>query len=238
MSRTLFISDLHLDPARPAVTAALAGFLKDHSDCDALYVLGDLFEAWIGDDDDSPLATGIAALFHVFAGAGPDLYFMRGNRDFLLGDDWCHRAGGKLVSDPTLIDAYGTPVLLMHGDSLCTGDSEYMAFRAMARDPAWQAELLAKPPEERRALAAQLRQMSREANSNKAEDIMDVTPTEVERVMREAGVSRLLHGHTHRPGRHEYACGERWVLGDWAGSGWYLEATSSSFELIEFQIKQ
>ena len=196
MQRTLFISDLHLDSARPAVIAALATFLRNNTNCDALFVLGDLFEAWVGDDDDSALASEVAALFREFTAAGPALYLMQGNRDFLLGAGFCDSVNGVLLDDPTVIDLYGTPTLLMHGDSLCTGDAEYVAFRARARSPEWQAELLAKPLPERRALAAQLRAMSREANSNKAEDIMDVTPSEVLRVMSEAGVGRLIHGHT------------------------------------------
>jgi len=229
--RTLLISDLHLDPARPAVTAALAEFLHQHIDCDALYILGDLFEAWIGDDDDAPLAAEVAALLRGFSAAGPDLYLMRGNRDFLLGGVFCAAAGARLLPDYALIDLYGTPTLLMHGDSLCTADADYMAFRATARDPAWQADLLARPLAERRALAAELRGRSRAANSIKSEDIMDVTPFEVERVMAEAGVRRLVHGHTHRPGRHSGDYGERWVLGDWGERGWYIEATSDGFEI-------
>ncbi|MFV8816847.1 UDP-2,3-diacylglucosamine diphosphatase [Haliea sp. E17] len=236
MSRTLFISDLHLDPARPDITRALAGFLQNQTTCDTLYVLGDLFEAWIGDDDDAPLAAEVAALFRNFSAAGPALYFMRGNRDFLLGDDWCARAAGTLLPDPSVVDIHGTPVLLMHGDSLCTGDAEYMAFRTQARDPQWQAQVLARPLAERRALAAQLRAMSKEANSNKAEDIMDVTPAEVEREMLEHGVSTLIHGHTHRPAWHQLTSGERWVLGDWDTHGWYLEITSGGFKLHKFVI--
>jgi len=236
VSRTLFISDLHLDAARPEITSALAAFLDNNTDCNALYVLGDLFEAWVGDDDDAPLAAETAALFHRFSAAGPRLFFMCGNRDFLLGEDWCARAGGSLLADPTVTDIQGRQVLLMHGDSLCTGDAEYMAFRAQARDPQWQAAILARPLAERRALAAQLRTMSREANSNKAEDIMDVTPSEVEREMAERGVSLLIHGHTHRPACHELDFGERWVLGDWDSHGWYLEATSSGFSLEKFAI--
>jgi len=238
VSRTLLISDLHLDAGRPHITGTLADFLHQNTDCDALYILGDLFEAWVGDDDDSPLAADVAALLAGFAAAGPKLYLMRGNRDFLLGEGWSARAGAKLLPDPTLADLYGTPTLLMHGDSLCTADADYMAFRATSRDPDWQAEVLAKPLAERRALAAQLRQMSREASSNKPEDIMDVTPSEVERVMTEADVPALVHGHTHRPARHEYPWGERWVLGDWNSRGWYIEATSSGFELIDFNINQ
>ncbi len=236
MSRTLFISDLHLDPARPGIIRALAGFLRSNTDCDALYVLGDLFEAWVGDDDDAPLAAEVAGLFREFSAAGPALHFMRGNRDFLLGGAWCESAGGDLVADPTEVDLYGRQTLLMHGDSLCTGDAAYMQFRAMARDPGWQAQVLSRPLAERRALAAQLRAQSKEANSNKAEDIMDVTPAEVEREMAEHGVRYLIHGHTHRPACHELSFGERWVLGDWDSHGWYLESTSSGFELQKFPI--
>lgn len=236
MSRTLFISDLHLDPARPEITGALAAFLNDHSDCSTLYVLGDLFEAWVGDDDDSAFVASVAALFADFSAQGPGLMLMQGNRDFLLGEDFCNRIGATLLPDPSTIDLYGTPTLLMHGDSLCTGDAEYMRFRSSARSPQWQAELLAKPLAERRALAEQLRSMSKEANSNKAEDIMDVTPAEVDRVMREAGVSRMIHGHTHRPARHQVALGERIVLGDWERHGWYIDAGPDHIELVKFDI--
>lgn len=236
MSRTLFISDLHLDPVRPDVTGALAAFLQDNTDCNTLYILGDLFEAWVGDDDDSAFVADTAELLSSFTAAGPALYLMHGNRDFLIGETFCDRIGAGLLDDPTVIDLYGVPTLLMHGDSLCTGDAEYMAFRATARHPQWQAELMAKSLAERRALAAQLRAASKDASSNKAADIMDVTPAEVDRVMAEAGVSRLIHGHTHRPARHRAAEGERVVLGDWDSQGWYIEATASSFELVNFAI--
>ena len=238
MSRTLFISDIHLDPARPAVTAALAHFLQQNRDCEALYILGDIFEAWVGDDDDAPLAVEIADLFRTYTAAGPDLYLMVGNRDFLLGEAFCTAVGASLLPDPTVINLYGRATLLLHGDSLCTGDAEYMKFRAMARSPEWQAQLLASSLEERRTLAAQLRAASKDASSNKAEDIMDVTPSEVDRVMAEADVSLMIHGHTHRPARHQVTYGERVVLGDWETKGWYVEATSSSLELIDFVIDQ
>lgn len=238
MSRTLFISDLHLDASRPRVTGALADFLKQNTDCDALYILGDLFEVWVGDDEDTPLAFEITALFREFTAAGPALYLMVGNRDFLLGDAFCTSVGATLLPDPTIVDLYETPVLLMHGDSLCTGDAEYMTFRATARSPQWQAELMAQPIEARRALAAQLRSMSQESNSNKAEDIMDVTPSEVDRVMAEAGVDCLIHGHTHRPARHEVTAGTRWVLGDWETEGWYIKVDPVGIDLVKFNIKQ
>lgn len=238
MSRTLFISDLHLDPARPAVTAALAEFLSTNRDCDALYILGDIFEAWVGDDDDAPIALEIADLFRSFTASGPSLFLMVGNRDFLLGTTFCASVGARLLQDPSVIDLYGTPTLVMHGDSLCTLDEEYMKFRAMARSEEWQAQLMTSSLEDRRALAAQLRTISKDSGSNKAEDIMDVTPDEVDRVMSEAKVTRMIHGHTHRPARHPVACGERIVMGDWESKGWYVEASSDNLELVNFIINQ
>jgi UDP-2,3-diacylglucosamine hydrolase len=235
---TLFISDLHLDHSRPGVSAALETFLRANCGCERLFILGDLFEAWIGDDDDTPLTSATSKMLRDFSAAGPQLFIMVGNRDFLLGDRFCEAAGASLLPDPTVIDLHGTPTLLMHGDSLCTEDSEYQAFRRMARDPAWQSELLGRSLEERRALASQLRLMSREANSNKAEDIMDVTPSEVERVMREHRVTQLIHGHTHRPAQHSVPGGTRWVLGDWDEKGWVLEAEPDRIELIYFNINQ
>ena len=237
MSCTLFISDLHLDPARPDVTRALAAFLANNKRlCDRLYILGDLFEAWIGDDDDAPIATQVAGLLRAFTTEGPELYLMQGNRDFLLGATFCNAVGAQLLPDPTVIDLYGTPTLLLHGDSLCTDDEDYQAFRETARSAQWQSELLARSLPERRALAGQLREMSNLANSNKAEDIMDVNPQEVEQIMSAFGVSQLIHGHTHRPGRHDSAAGCRWVLGDWGATGWTLTATPGDIKLDSFVI--
>jgi UDP-2,3-diacylglucosamine hydrolase len=207
LSSTLFISDLHLDPARPGVTRALADFLQQHSDCESLYILGDLFEAWVGDDDDSSLAVQVRGLLRDFSAAGPALYIMRGNRDFLLGEAFCGTVGAQLLDDPTPIDLHGVPTLLMHGDSLCTADSDYQDFRTTVTDPVWQTRVLARSLDQRRGLAAELRAMSGEANSNKAADIMDVTRDEVEKVMRAHGVRQLIHGHTHRPTRHEEVSG-------------------------------
>lgn len=236
MASIFFISDLHLDPARPAVTRALAEFLASHTDCHQLYILGDLFEAWLGDDDDSPLAAEVKTLLRNFTDAGPELCIMVGNRDFLLGHAFCEAVGAKLITDPTLVDLHGQATLLMHGDSLCTADDAYQAFRRNARDPAWQAQLLGQPLEERRQLAGKLRAMSREANSIKSEDIMDVTPGEAEREMREHGAAQLIHGHTHRPARHETAAGPRWVLGAWEQQGWFIEASGEHTDLINFDI--
>ena len=238
MSSSCFISDLHLDYSRPAATRALAGFLARHRHCASLFILGDLFDAWPGDDDDSALALEVTGLLRDFCAAGPGVYILHGNRDFLLGAAFCGATGAVLLPDPCVIDLNGEPTLLMHGDSLCTLDADYQAFRRTARDPAWQAGLLAQPLAERRALAARLRIDSREATSMKCEDIMDVTPAEVERVMQAHGVHQLIHGHTHRPGRHESAAGVRWVLGAWGDRGWAIEASADGIDLSDFDINQ
>ena len=175
-------------------------------------------------------------LLRAFSDAGPALYLMPGNRDFLMGAALAAATGAELLADPTVIDLYGTPTLLLHGDSLCTGDAEYMRFRQQARDPAWQAQLLAQSLEQRRELARNLRALSAEANSNKAEDIMDVTPAEVVREMELAAVPQMIHGHTHRPARHDEPSGVRWVLGDWDQSGWFIQASAEKIELTSFSI--
>ena len=236
MSSTLFISDLHLDPARPAVTGALGAFLEKHRDCAALYILGDLFESWVGDDEDTELADEVRGLLKRFTDNGPALFIMQGNRDFLLGEAFCRATGARLLPDPSVISLCGIPTLLMHGDSLCTADIDYQAFRRTSRDPAWQRDVLGRSLQQRRDLASQLRQMSKTANSNKAEDIMDVSPAEVRDKLREYRVRQLIHGHTHRPARHEHPDGVRWVLGDWDRDGWVLEVTSEGISLNKFPI--
>lgn len=233
-----FISDLHLDASRPQVTVALATFLQDRTDAQALYILGDLFEFWIGDDDDSDIVREVADMLRQYSDSGPDLFLMHGNRDFLIGEAFATRVGATLLDDPTVIPLGQDRVLLMHGDSLCTRDEDYMAFRAVARSAEWQESALARPLEERRQLAQHLRMASKDAGSRKADDIMDVTPDEVARVMQEHGCETLIHGHTHRPARHDVDSGTRWVLGDWEHTGWYLEATADNIELIEFDIDQ
>lgn len=231
MTYTLFISDLHLDAARPEHLKALQELLaRHHGRADTLYVLGDLFETWIGDDDDTTFNQAAIDAFRHFSGGGSALYFMHGNRDFLLGPAFAEAAGGSLLDEGTVVDLYGTPALLMHGDSLCTQDEKYMAFRAQVRDPAWQAEMLAKPLEQRRMIAQMMRMQSMQNNANKAQNIMDVTPEEVVHVMEKAGVRELIHGHTHRPAVHDVmlgaGAGRRWVLGDWGLLGWQIVADS------------
>ncbi|MBD3656385.1 UDP-2,3-diacylglucosamine diphosphatase [Marinobacter sp.] len=225
---TLFISDLHLEESRPDITRALLTFLKERATgVDALYILGDFFEAWIGDDERTPLQEDVASALKALSDSGTAVYLMHGNRDFLIGEDFCSRAGATLLDDPTVVDLYGTPTLLMHGDSLCTADVEYQKFRANMRNPQWQQMILQRPLADRQQMARQLREISMAKNQGKAESIMDVTPEEVVKALEAHGVQRLIHGHTHRPAIHELeANGEparRIVLGDWDTHVWWLE---------------
>ncbi|WP_416140564.1 UDP-2,3-diacylglucosamine diphosphatase [Halomonas sp. HK25] len=233
---TLLISDLHLHPGAPEVTDGFLHWLEERAcGCDALYLLGDCFEAWIGDDlldlaggdptGNADLATRIAKALKRLADDGTELYLMHGNRDFLLGKRFAEEAGAALLPDPSVVELGGKRVLLMHGDSLCTLDTAYQAFRAQARHPQWQEQVLSMPLAQRINLARQLREQSGEANSSKAEEIMDVTLDEVVEVMAEHGVTTLIHGHTHRPAVHELEVdgqpARRFVLGDWQpGRGW------------------
>jgi len=217
---TLFISDLHLDETRPQIVDLFERFLGHEArKADALYILGDLFESWIGDDDDAPLATRIAHALRSLRDGGVPIYFMHGNRDFLLGAEYAKRAGMELLADPTIVELDGERTLLMHGDTLCTDDVEYQEFRDLVRKPAWQQQFLAKPLVERRAFAVQARGESRKQTAMKAAEIMDVNQGAVESVMRTHGVRRLIHGHTHRPDTHRFdldgEAAERIVLGDW-----------------------
>ncbi|MFT6579065.1 MAG: UDP-2,3-diacylglucosamine hydrolase [Zhongshania sp.] len=233
---TLFISDLHLDETRPDITRAFFEFLHHTAiNAKSLYILGDFFEGWIGDDDSSALIEAVRTELSALTKHGVSLYIMHGNRDFLIGDAFCADVGATLLQDPTIISLAGEQTLLMHGDSLCTDDQEYMQFRKMLRNPAWQQDALKKPLEERRAIAKHLRMASSEANSNKAEDIMDVNADAVNSALMEHGCTRLIHGHTHRPYRHQLTINqqpaERIVLGDWDGSVWYLTDEGESLSL-------
>lgn len=226
----LFISDLHLEEERPDITRAFLQFLDTHArQADALYILGDFFEAWIGDDEHTPLQDQIAtALAQLHDTHGTELFLMHGNRDFLIGDDFCARAGARLLDDPSVIDLNGTPTLLMHGDSLCTLDVGYQKFRQNMRNPQWQEAFLKRPVADRQQVARQLRQISMAQNKGKQESIMDVTPEEVVRVMAEQRVRQMIHGHTHRPAVHALTVEEqpavRYVLGDWDKALWYIRA--------------
>jgi UDP-2,3-diacylglucosamine hydrolase len=217
---TFFISDLHLDESRPDIVDQFERFLADEArGADALYILGDLFESWIGDDDDSPLADRVARALRALRDSGVPIYFMRGNRDFVLGKHYADRAGMTILQDPTVIDLHGTPVLLMHGDTLCTDDIDYQKFRRLMHNRLFQRIALAMPLSWRRAFAEKLRGQSQKRVSAKREEIMDVNQSAVKSAMREHGVNLLIHGHTHRPATHRFGldsrAAERIVLGDW-----------------------
>lgn len=228
---TLFIADLHLDAGRPQITSLFERYLADDDvrGADALYILGDLVEAWIGDDDDAELPQRIAQAIRAVRDAGVPVYFMPGNRDFLLGEIFAERAGLTLLEDGVVHDLYGTPTLLMHGDLLCTDDVAYQAVRRNVRTPAWKAQVLAMSLEARRALATQARQDSLAHTSSTHETIMDVNSDAVTQAMRGAGVRHLIHGHTHRPAIHHFdldgQTAERIVLGDWYEQGSVLRVT-------------
>lgn len=236
MSATFFISDLHLDGARPRIIEVFESFLATEArEADALYILGDLFEAYIGDDDDAALPARAAAALGALGASGVPVYFIAGNRDFLLGDEYARRAGMRLLDDGTVVDLYGSPTLVLHGDTLCTDDAAYQAFRKQVRDPDWQRAFLARPLPERRAFAAQARDASRAHTAAADMAIMDVNQGAVEAALRNAGVTRMIHGHTHRPAIHDFeldgAPARRIVLGDWYEQGSVLRATADSLEL-------
>ncbi|MHA6204035.1 UDP-2,3-diacylglucosamine diphosphatase [Dyella soli] len=234
---TLFISDLHLDDSRPKITRLFEEFLAgdEARAADAVYILGDLVEAWIGDDDDAELPRRIAKATAALHDHGVPVYFMVGNRDFLLGQAFAARAGFTLLDDGTVHELYGRPTLLMHGDVLCTDDLAYQAVRQQVRTPAWQAQILAMPLDARRAFAAKAREDSRAHTGSTMETIMDVNAEAVAQAMGDAGVTRLIHGHTHRPAIHRFDLdgqpAERIVLGDWYEHGSVLRVTPEGAEL-------
>jgi UDP-2,3-diacylglucosamine hydrolase len=237
----LFISDLHLSEERAAANERFIAFIEGKArSAAALYILGDFFEYWIGDDDlDAPFNAVIAGLLRGLTGSGVPVYLMHGNRDFLLGEGFCRATGAVLLSDPTVTEIQGERTLLAHGDTLCTDDHDYQAWRRVARSREWQAEFLAKPREERRSIVLGLREKSKAVIQAKTADIMDVNEAAVVQALRTHGVHRLVHGHTHRPGRHAHAAdgwrGERWVLPDWYGTGGYLEIAAGGPRLVRFE---
>ena len=218
---TLFISDLHLDGSRPETTAQFLKFLAEEArGAAALYILGDFFEVWIGDDDDDPHHARVMDGLRTLTAAGVPVFLMHGNRDFLIGERFAGRTGVKLLSDPALVDLDGKPTLLMHGDTLCTDDLQYQRARRFMRNGLVQGVYLALPLSLRRRIAAYARAKSQKDTAAKASYIMDVNQDTVESVMAQHGVTRLIHGHTHRPAIHRFkgADGkamERIVLGDW-----------------------
>ena len=244
MSQALFISDLHLSAERPDSNRQFFRFLGDEATrAQALYVLGDLFEYWAGDDElkdpaGDPLAAEVAQGLRRLADAGISVHVMHGNRDFLVGKGFFAASGARFLDDPTVIRFAGEPVALLHGDTLCTDDHDYQAWRVTARSDAWQREFLAKPLAERHATIGALRETSKQVIAAKPAEIMDVNADAVRDAFRQLGVRRIVHGHTHRPARHKIevdgARCERWVLPDWYGPGGYLALDDVGPRLVSF----
>jgi len=246
--RTLLIADMHLSNDTPELNQGFYRYLEHTAKgAEDLYILGDLFDAWIGDDLlDTPhplsgVAHEVIKRLRALSDAGTSIFFIHGNRDFLIGERFINACQATLLPDSEQVELQGVAAVILHGDSLCTLDTAYQQFRTMARSPQWQQGMLAKPLEERRMIAQGMRMQSQGNNANKAENIMDVTPEEVVRVMDEAGVKHLIHGHTHRPNIHDVALadgqGKRWVLGDWGKLGWQIVADSEKgLRLESFEI--
>jgi UDP-2,3-diacylglucosamine hydrolase len=244
MSRTLFISDLHLSSDQPRVSAQLFDFLAGEArGAQTLYILGDLFDAWLGDDvldasQEDPLARQVAAALRALHEAGTEVRLMHGNRDFLLGKGFAQASGAALIEDPTIVTLGTQRVIVLHGDTLCTDDVAYQKFRVMARAKAFQDEFLAKPLAARRSLAQEYRAKSEQTKRATPEEIMDVTPSAVAEAFRRHAVSCMIHGHTHRPATHVHEVDgrrcERWVLPDWDRRGGFLVAENERLTLERF----
>lgn len=236
----LLISDLHLQEERPDITRAFLDLLATRArDAQALYILGDFFEAWIGDDGMTPFQQSICQALRALSDSGTRVFLMHGNRDFLIGQAFCRAAGCTLLKDPSVVEMGGEPVLLMHGDSLCTRDEAYMKLRRYLRNPLSLCILRHLPLSARRKLARKLRSESKAQTRMKANDIIDVTAEEVPRLMQRHGVRTLIHGHTHRPAIHKLtledgSAGRRIVLGDWDRQGWALQVDEQGFQLSPF----
>lgn len=243
MSETLFIADLHLHPQQAATLALFTNFLKGKArELGKLYILGDLFEVWLGDDDDEPAYQEVIKQLHRLSEAGTIVKVLQGNRDFLLGQGFSERTGCELLPESSVIDVYGTPTLIMHGDTLCTSDVAYQIFRKQVHNPEWQAQILAQPLAQRRLFAKQARQKSQMHTQGSSETIMDVTPTAVVNALNSHGVMNLIHGHTHRPAVHEIdvsgETAQRWVVGDWQESGAIvLHCTPQTRQLMRLSSK-
>jgi len=240
MSFSLFISDLHLSAKHPHSIAAFQRFIATFApQAEALYILGDLFEYWAGDDDrHDPFHAQVVSALHDLSRHGIKIFLMHGNRDLLMGDELAQAAGATLLDDPTLLKLYGTPTLISHGDKLCTDDVEYQKFRAQVHDAGFQKNFLAQPLAARKAYIEQLRQQSTSAKQSKDSTIMDVNIDAVAALLRKHNYPRMIHGHTHRPKRHEhvvdgYSC-ERWVLSDWDQQASALRCDAQGCQVISF----
>jgi UDP-2,3-diacylglucosamine hydrolase len=231
------ISDLHLQADRSDLTDAFDTFIKNTaSSFDSLYILGDLFEAWIGDDFEDEFIISIKKILKDLSSSGTKLYLMHGNRDFLIGENFCNSIGASLLKDPSIVEICNKNILLMHGDSLCIDDIDYQSFRSVVRDESWINEFLSKSINERVQLAKNLRDVSKTENKDKSFEIMDVNKMAVNQAFQDNNSSLLVHGHTHRPKIHEETYGKRIVLGDWDKKLWYLKITNEDMKLLEQNI--
>ena len=235
MSR-LFVSDVHLDAGAPEATEQFLEFLRTHAaDAEALYILGDLFEAWVGDDDPDPAKACICDGLRALTEHGVGCFVLHGNRDFLIGRDFCQKTGSRLLADPVVADLDGERVLLTHGDALCTDDHSYQELRSTVRTPEWQRRFLALPLADRALLANQARAGSKEHTARAIPNIMDVNEDAVSTAYRATRVRRIIHGHTHRPGIHDTAIegepAQRLVLGAWYEQGSYIQYENGRYEL-------
>jgi UDP-2,3-diacylglucosamine hydrolase len=235
---SIFVSDLHLCPTRPAINRVFFDFLRGPAaQASALYILGDLFEYWAGDDDDDPFNALVLTGLRELANRGVPVFVMHGNRDFLIGERFAATSGARLIDDPTVIDLHGTRTLLMHGDTLCTEDVRYLDFRAKVRSPAWQQQFLGQSLDARKQIIAGLRSENASEKKLKSEEIMDAAPAGIEAALRANGYPRLIHGHTHRPALHRHVVDghpcERRVLADWYTRGSYLYCDATGCTTIE-----
>ena len=238
---TIFISDLHLDKTRPNVINYFIKFIENQSvTMDNLYILGDFVESWVGDDDP---ADGITDAFELLKSISKKtkIYFMHGNRDFMISSKICNKYGMELIDDPTIVNLYNRRILLMHGDTLCVDDIKYQEFRQLVRNKSWQLQMMEKPLEERLMLADALRNKSMDETTHKNEFIMDVNEEEVKKCFRDSGAEIIIHGHTHRPMVHEVEIDKRKhkrvVLGDWGSKSHVIILNEKNFELKEIQFK-
>ncbi|WP_415898464.1 UDP-2,3-diacylglucosamine diphosphatase [Neptuniibacter sp. QD48_11] len=237
-----FVSDIHLKPERPDLSRAFSYFLE-HTATDAtqLYLLGDIFEAWIGDDCPTPGLDELLQQLKTMSDKGCEIFFQHGNRDFLVGEQFCQSIGAKLLPEEFVLSLPIGNAVVLHGDQLCTDDTEYMQFRALVRNPQWQQDFLSKSLEERLAIARQLRDTSKQRTTEKSDYITDVNADAVKQSFADNKVSLMIHGHTHRPAVHEVELAPesatRIVLGDWDKLGWYLKVDQDGYDLISFEVE-
>ena len=232
-----FISDLHLEQNKPHLTKAFENFINSKVNShDELFILGDFFEQWIGDDNEDNFIKGIKNILKLKTAEGLKIYFMHGNRDFLIGDKFCKDVGAKLLKDPFIFNLNGKKIMLMHGDSLCTDDKDYQEFRNLVRNKDWQKDFLSKDLKERKEVAKSLREISSLENKTKDEAIMDVNHDEVLRIIENHSIDVLIHGHTHRPYIHDENGVPRMVLGDWGDFLWFIESSKGDLNLVKEKI--